>query len=242
MPVPVRTLVVAATAALALTGCQKLGDEAFGQRVRAYLLEHPEVIQEAVTKLQEKQEAEAAKAATDGLKTYRKQLERDPRDYVANPEGSITVVEFFDYNCGYCKLAAPEVMQLIQENPDVRFVFKEFPIFGGDSNLAAEVILSEQARPKTLELYRKFMATKPLDGPTIDRILRDSGIDPAAARAGGKSEVVQKQISDIRALASSLRIEGTPAFVVGDRIIPGADIAALRKAIAEARVAKSKAG
>ena len=242
MPVPVRTLVVAATAALALTGCQKVGDEAFGQRVRAYLLEHPEVIQESVTKLQQKQEAEAVKAATAGLKTYRKQLERDPRDFVANPDGSITVVEFFDYNCGYCKLAAPEVVKLIKENPDVRFVFKEFPIFGGDSNLAAEVILSEPARPKTLELYRNFMAAKPLDGPAIDRLLREAGVDPAAARAAGKAEAVQKQISDVRALASSLRIEGTPAFVVGDRLISGADMGALRQAIAETRVAKAKAG
>lgn len=234
-------LALAAMAALSLAGCQKASDEVFGQRVRAYLLSHPEVIQEAAEKLQEKQQAEAIKAATAGLKTYRKQLEGDARDYVANPTGSITVVEFFDYNCGYCKLAAPEVVKLIAENPDVRFVFKEFPIFGGDSNTAAEVILSASAKPRSLELYRAFMTAKPLDGAAIDRILREHGVDPAAARAEGKAAAVQKQIADVHELATALRIEGTPAFVVGDRIIPGADMEALKLAIAQARAAKATA-
>jgi protein-disulfide isomerase len=240
MPPSQSLLAVAATASLLLTGCQNANDEAFGQRVRAYLLAHPEVIQETIEKLQQNQQAESLKVAAASLKTYRSQLEQDERDYVANPQGSITVVEFFDYNCGYCKLAAPEVVKLIAENPDVRVVFKEFPIFGGDSNLAAEVILSDIAKPKSLELYRSFMATKPLDGRAIDRILREAGIDPAVARAQGKSKAVQKQLADVRALATGLRIDGTPAFVVGDRIIPGADMAALRLAIAETRAAKAK--
>src|SRR5690349_3340447 len=123
------TTIAALAAALSLAGCQKAEDAAFGQRVRAYLLQHPEVIREAVNKLAENDRIAAAKAASESMNKYRAQLERDPRDFVANPDGKITVVEFFDYRCGYCKLAAPEVVKLIQENPDVRFVFKEFPIF-----------------------------------------------------------------------------------------------------------------
>lgn len=237
-----RLIALAATSAIALAGCQKIDDQVFGQRVRAYLLEHPEVIQEAVEKLQEKQQAEAAKAAQAGLAKYRKELEHDPRDFVANPDGGITVVEFFDYRCGYCKLAAPEILKLIAENRDVRFVFKEFPIFGGESNLAAAVALSPAGKPKTLELYSRFMAEKSLDEAGIDRILRDVGVDPAAAKAGGETPEVQQQIRDIHELAQSLQIEGTPAFVVGDTLISGADIGALKRAIAEARAKNMKAG
>ena len=197
--------VAALTLAAALAACQKPADTAdgkpsraeaaFGQSVRAYLLEHPEVIEEAVAKLQEKKQAEAAtQAATaeaDARKLiphYRAELERDPRDFVANPDGKITVVEFFDYNCGYCKLAAPEVLKLIEENPDVRFVFKEFPIFGEAS-----------------------------DTPEIAR-----------------------QVAEIRSLAANLKVQGTPAFVVGDTMIPGADIGALKAAIAQAKAGELK--
>jgi len=232
-------LVACAALALPLAACQKQEDD-FGQKVRAYLLAHPEVIEEAVVKLQENKQAAAQEAAKASLSKYRDQLERDPRDFVANPNGSITVVEFFDYRCGYCKVSAPEVLKLIKENPDVRFVFKEFPIFGAESNLAAEVALSPAGMPKNIELFERFMAEKALDEAAIDRHLRAVGVDPAAARAGGASAEVKKHIADTRALAQGLAIEGTPAFIVGDRIIPGADIPALRAAIAEAKTGKLK--
>ena len=233
-------LALCAALALPLAACAKKPDDDFGQKVRTYLLEHPEVIEEAVQKLQENKQAAAAEAAKASLGKYRAQLERDPRDFVANPDGKITVVEFFDYRCGYCKVSAPEVLKLIAENPDVRFVFKEFPIFGGESNLAAQVALSEPAKPKTLKLFEAFMAEKALDAASIDRHLRAAGVDPAAAKAAGESAAVQKHIADTRELAQALAIEGTPAFIIGDTMIPGADIAALRAAIEEAKTGKLK--
>jgi len=231
---------VALAALLTLTACQKSEDAAFGQKVRAYLLAHPEVIEEAVHKLQENKLAEAANIAKVGLVKHRAALERDPRDFVANPDGKITVVEFFDYRCGYCKTSAPEVLKIIDENPDVRFVFKEFPIFGGESQLAAQVALSPDAKPKSIALYRAFMGEKALNEAAIDRHLRAAGVDPAKARAGGETAAVQQHIADTRALAKALAIEGTPAFIVGERMIPGADMAALRAAIAEAKTGKLK--
>lgn len=233
-------LALCAALALPLSACAKKPDDDFGQKVRTYLLEHPEVIEEAVQKLQENKQAAAAEAAKASLEKYRAQLERDPRDFVANPDGKITVVEFFDYRCGYCKVSAPEILKLIAENPDVRFVFKEFPIFGGESNLAAQVALSEPAKPKTLKLFEAFMAEKALDAASIDRHLRAAGVDPAAAKAAGASEAVQKHIADTRALAQALAIEGTPAFIIGDQIVPGADMVALRTAIANAKAGKLK--
>ena len=150
----------ALAAAVALSGCQKTDDAVFGQRVRAYLIAHPEVIREAVQKLQENEQLAAAKASTDAVKKYRAELERDPRDIVINPAGKVTVVEFFDYRCGYCKLAAPQVVKLIEQNPDVRFVFKQFPIFGEVSDTAAKVALTPAGKAKALDLYKTWMAEK----------------------------------------------------------------------------------
>ena len=240
MKTPFRA-VLALAAILALSGCQKTADAAFGQKVRAYLLEHPEVIEEAVQKLQEKKIADAANVAKAGMVKHREALERDPRDFVANPNGKITVVEFFDYRCGYCKTSAPEILQIIRDNPDVRFVFKEFPIFGGESTLAAQVALSPAGKAKGLALYQSFMGEKALDSASIDRHLVAVGINPAQARAAGESAAVQKHISETRELAQSLGIEGTPAFIVGDRMVPGADMPALRAAIAAAKAGDTKA-
>src|SRR5258706_298308 len=172
-----RTIAVLA-AALSLSACQKADDAVFGQRVHAYLMAHPEVIRQAAEKLNANERMAAQKASTDAIDKYRGQLERDPRDFVANPNGKITVVEFFDYRCGYCKLAAPQVVSLIEQNPDVRFVFKEFPIFGEVSDTAAKVALTRTAKAKGVELYKTLMGEKALDDAALDRHLAAVGIDP----------------------------------------------------------------
>ncbi|MDB5425464.1 MAG: protein-disulfide isomerase [Phenylobacterium sp.] len=227
-------------AALSLAACQKPDDAAFGQRVRGYLMEHPEVIREAMIKLAQNERVAESKAATESMTRYRAQLERDPRDFVANPNGKITVVEFFDYRCGYCKLAAPEVTKLIAENPDVRFVFKEFPIFGEVSDTAARMALTPEGKAKGLALYSLWMGDKALNEPALDRHLASAGLDPAAVRKAAADPAIDRQILDTRALASALKIEGTPAFIVGDTMIPGADLAALRAAITQAKAGKLK--
>jgi protein-disulfide isomerase len=232
---PVLTLLAGATAALSLSGCQPADDAAFGEKVRSYLLAHPEVIREAVLKLNEKEKLAETQASGALLEKNRAALERDPRDFVVNPGGKVTVVEFFDYRCGFCKAAAPEILTLIAENPDVRFVFKEFPIFGEVSDTAARISLTSLAKAKGLDLYRTMMADKALDEAAIDRHLKDAGIDPTAARAAAKDPAITKQIADVRALAMSIKVEGTPAFVIGDTFIGGADIPALKAAIAVAK-------
>jgi protein-disulfide isomerase len=223
------------TAALSLSACQKADDAAFGQKVHAYLMAHPEVIREAAVKLNENDRLAAMKASTDAIDKYRGQLERDSRDFVANPDGKITVVEFFDYRCGYCKLAAPEVVKLIADNPDVRFVFKEFPIFGEVSDTAAKVALTREGKAKGFDLYKVLMADKALDDAALDRHLAEVGIDAATAHRDADHPLIARQLLDTHALAEALKIDGTPAFIVGNTMIPGADMAALRAAIASAR-------
>jgi protein-disulfide isomerase len=238
-----RPLAIAAAsiAALSLIGCgQANADKAFGEKVHAYLIEHPEVLVEMSNKLQAKQAAEKASSAKGAINKYRQALERDPRDFVANPNGSITVVEFFDYRCGYCKLAAPQIVDLIQKNPDVRFVFKDFVIFGHDSEVAARLVLGAKDQGKTIELHKRLMAEKSLDAGAVMRIAQEMGIDLTKARAVGESDAVTQHLADTHALAEALAIEGTPAFFVGDTMIPGADMHALKLAIDQARVGKAK--
>lgn len=237
---PKLTLAALLAAALVLPGCQKQADAEFGAKVRAYLLEHPEVIQEAATKLREKQVLEAAKASASAVAKYRKELERDPRDVVINPNGEFTVVEFFDYRCGYCKVVTPEIVKLLQENPDVRFVFKEFPIFGEVSETAARMALTPEGKTKGLELYKAWMGDNGLTEAALDRHLVEVGLDPVAVRKAAASPAITQQLNDVRTLATALGLQGTPAFVVGDYVIPGADMDALRAALARTKAAGMK--
>ena len=235
---PLPVLAALCASALALSACDRASDDSFGERVRAYLLEHPEVIEEAVQKLGEKREQEAVQAAVSAIEANRAALEQDPRDFVANPNGAITLTEFFDYRCGYCKIAAPEIQEIIDNNPDVRVVFKEFPIFGEQSDETAAIMLTDQAKAKTLELHERLMAEKSLDDAALDRHLTAVGIDPAAAREAAQAPAIQKQIADTHELAQTLGINGTPAFVIGDRLISGADMESVKAAIVNAKAAK----
>lgn len=233
----------AAVFGLSAAGCSRAQeDPAFGAKVRAYLLAHPEVLEEAFVKLQEKKEAASAQKAKAAIAANRQAIERDPRDYVVNPKGAITVTQFYDYRCPHCINVAPKVEALVASDKDIRLVFKELPIFGDISEHAArEAIALKRAGGDVLSLYRAFMATRPLDKAAIDRISKDHQLDPSAVETGLAKADADKQLADVRALAETLGIEGTPAFIVGDTMIPGEDMDALNAAIADAKKAK-KAG
>lgn len=247
---PARRLLAALTASALLTGCTDARDDtAFGQRVRAYLLEHPEVLEEAIRKLEETRTAQAAATQTAAVSGSRAALERDPRDFVfGNPNGPITVVEFFDYRCGYCKTVAPEVLATVQREGDVRLVLKEFPILPdrdtgrlGVSERAARVAIAAKAEGKYLPVHRDLMAERALDDAAVERIARKHGLDPARLAETGGSAEVNRQLTETHALAQAVGVQGTPTFIVGGAVIPSADLAALRAAIvAERRKAAPK--
>lgn len=227
-----RLLPALAACALALSACQKNNDQAFDKRVHDYIVSHPEVVQEAINKLQERQDAAVAAQAKGLIEQYRQSIEHDPRDFVANPNGHVTVTEFYDYRCPHCINAAPAVLSIIHDNPNVRFVFKEFPIFGAASDRAAAgAIAVKKAGGDNVALYRDFMAAHPLDDAKVDSILRAHGVDPASlSRAPLKDEAVA-QLEAVKDLATNIGVQGTPAFIVGDTLIPGDDTDALRAAI-----------
>jgi protein-disulfide isomerase len=230
MPMTLR-IAASALAALTLAGCQKVEDQAFGMRLHAYLRDHPEVVREAAQKLRDKRAA----AARQALIAARSRLETDPRDFVANPGGHVTVVQFFDNRCLYCSAAAPEVLALIAQNPDVRFVFKQYPIFGSTSDYAARVSLTAQGKARGLELYRAFLAQKDLTPAQIDALAAKAGLEPTALQLAAADPAIEEQIRDTRALAQEIDVRGAPTFVVAGEIIQGADMERVRAAITRAR-------
>ena len=221
--------------ALALAGCgaqSAASDEAFGQKVRAYLLEHPEVLEEAINKLQQTRTAEAAAGAQKLLASNQKALIQDARDPVIGaPNAPITVVEFFDYRCGYCKASAPAVLKIAEENKDVRLVMKEMPILSPESELAARLALQAAKAGKYEAVHLALMAERALDEASIARIARAHGLTPPTTT----DAAVTSHLRDVQTLAEQLQITGTPAFIVGEQIIAGADMDALRQAIAAQR-------
>jgi protein-disulfide isomerase len=237
MRVPHLPLILAACA-MVLAGCDR-SDRAFDDRVHAYLLRHPEVIQEAVNALQKKEQVSAAAQTQRAIGQSRAALERDPRDFVANPTGKITVTEFYDYRCPHCVNAAPAVIKIIHDNPDVRFVFKEFPIFGSDSDTAAAAAIAvKRAGGDYLGVYSDFMAARPLNSDAVQRILSAHGVDPSRLQQPAFQKDASDQLLATRHLAVALGLEGTPAFIVGDTIIPGEDMDAVHAAINAARTRK----
>ncbi|MDP1631980.1 MAG: DsbA family protein [Caulobacter sp.] len=215
-----------ATLAVFVAACgQPKVDPEFGRKVRAYLLENPEILIEVSDALKVKQSSKS-------IDSVRKELERDPRDKVINPDGVITVVELFDYNCGYCKLIAPQVMELARTHPQVRFVFKDMVIFGETSEYAAAATALTKTPEQYTALHKALMAAKPLNDAVATRIITAHGLDPAAVRREQASTARKRYFGDVHVIAQKLGVEGTPAFIIGDTLIPGADPDALKAAIA----------
>jgi protein-disulfide isomerase len=231
------SLALALTISVAAAGCTRAAtDDAFGDKVRAYLMAHPEVIREAIQKLQDKDAADAAAKSKVALNDNRQALEHDARDFVANPAGKITVTEFYDYRCPHCINAAPKVLRIIHDNPDVRFVFKEMPIFGATSEYAARAAIAvKNAGGDYLGMYQTMMTTHGLDETAVDAIAKAHGIDPAKAEAGQAKAAADAQISDVHKLAGALDIDGTPTFIIGDTLVPGEDMDAVQDAINKAK-------
>jgi protein-disulfide isomerase len=230
--------VALAFAALTTAACSG-GNESnavFGARVRAYLLEHPEVIQEAAERLRANQDAQADRTARANLPRVRGALERDPRDFVANPNGRVTVTQFYDYRCPHCTNIAPQVVRMIQTYPDVRFVFKEMPIFGDVSDTAAMAAIAvRRANGNSLGFYQALMSARDLTDEQVRRLAAQHGASLELLDNPQFQQQARAQLADARALAGELRIEGTPGFVIGDQVIRGEDLPRITAALQQLR-------
>jgi protein-disulfide isomerase len=237
---------VAVAVALALAACSKpvekaaatADDPAFHKQVVAYLADHPGVIQEGIDAYRDRQHAEMLKTASVAIAGHHQALVADARDFIANPDGKITVVEFFDYRCPYCKADQAALKTLIDNDKDIRFVFKEYPVIPdqdgrvGVSMRAAEAALAAKRVGKYLPVHDALMAANDLDDEAIHRILLRNGVDPSQVATDGKD---LEQLADARKLGLDVHVAGTPTFIVGDTLVDTSSMPALAAAIEQAR-------
>ncbi|MBX6426308.1 MAG: DsbA family protein [Variibacter sp.] len=216
--------------------------------VREYLIANPEVLQEAVAELEKRQVAAAQDRRKSAIDAHREALFNSPHQVtLGNPRGDVTLVEFFDYNCGYCKRALPDMMELLKTDPNLRIVLKEFPLLGPGSIEAAQVAVAVRMQDKTgkkyLEFHQKLLGGRgQADKARALAAAKDAGLDVARIEKDLSSPEVQAAIEESMRLAEALGIEGTPTYVIGHAIVPGAvGIANLRKEIQEAREKSSSA-
>jgi protein-disulfide isomerase len=212
--------------------------EAVERIIREYLLSQPEVLEEALSALQQRRAAAESQRQTEALKLHENDLLRDPAAPVGgNPSGNATVVEFFDYRCGYCKTVAPVVRQLLQRDRQVRFVYKELPVLGPDSVVASRAALAAVAQGKYAALHDALLDSRePLTRPVILKIAAQVGLDVARLEKDMDSPETLALIRRNHELARALGIKGTPAFVVGGQVVPGAvDLATLERLVEQAR-------
>lgn len=215
---------------------------AFEGVVRDYLLKNPAVIREAMQVLQAREEAEKQAAASLAMKRFRSELLQDANSPVGgNPKGDITIVEFFDYNCGYCKRVTPTVAAVLRNDPNVRVVYKEFAILGRQSVVAARAALAAKRQGKYHEFHVALMSAEQADENSVAATARALGLDYAQLVKDMGDPAIEEQLERNYRLATAIGINGTPAFVIGDRLVPGAvDEAAMMEIIATER-AKMKA-
>ena len=208
--------------------------------IRAYFLSKPGIIREAIVNLQ-KQDAEVAAAKTTStLNALRKDLLEAPLSPIqGNPNGDVTIVEFFDFKCGYCKRVAPVLHEILKTDPNVRVVFKQLPVLGPDSIFAAQVALAVAKQGKYDAFHDALMSAEALDEKTVFALVDKQGVDTAKLRQDMMSADIKAELEANLAMSGPLGISGTPGFVIGDAIAPGAvDIETMRQMIAAARQKK----
>ncbi|ALP42708.1 DsbA family, Com1-like subfamily protein [Aeromonas schubertii] len=215
------------------------------QIVRDYLLKNPEILVEMSNELRAKQESMQAANDKDLIKAHAKQLYDNKDPEIGNPKGSLTIVEFFDYNCGYCKRAHPLITELLKEDKDIRYIYKQFPILSETSLYAARAALAVQlTQPGKYQAFHdKLVAFQGhlSDQAQVEKLAKEAGVDWSKAKAKLEDPAISKSLGTNRALAEALGISGTPAFIVGDQVLRGAprDLASLKAFIKDVRSGKS---
>lgn len=214
-------LCLPAAAAEPLTAEQKAAVQAI---VRDYIMQHPEVVLEALQAMDARQKAEERQAAQAALVEHRQALERSAGDPVlGNPDGDVTIVEFFDYQCGYCKTMMGPLLELVRADGRIRLVLKEFPILGPDSVTAAKASLAAMRQDRYEPFHLTLMGLRGrLSESAIWQAAAEAGLDVARLRRDMADPAIEARINANYELAQALRIEGTPAFTIGGQLVPGA--------------------
>jgi protein-disulfide isomerase len=195
--------------------------------VRGYLMTHPEVIKEALIELQRKEKAEEAAARVRVVSDPNSKLFTSPHQaVVGNPNGKVTIVEFFDYNCGFCKRALDDLAKLMKSEPELKVVLKDFPVLGPKSLEAAQVAIAARKQlkgDKYFEFHQKLLNTKgPIGRAEGVAVAKAMGLDMAKLATDLEDPSVREAIGETLTLGDSLGMTGTPSYVVGKEVVIGA--------------------
>jgi len=196
----------------------------FEQRVPNYLLEHPEVVDDAIKRLQAKQDEQDAADAKVALKAHTAEVFNDPDSPVGgNSSGSATLVEFFDYNCPYCKMMTPLVTKAEAADPKLLVVYKEFPILGPGSVFAAKAALAAAKQGKYEAFHRAlYQARGHVDEAKVLEVAGTVGLDVGRLKVDMQDKGINEELAKNEKLAETLHITGTPGFVISDQVTTGA--------------------
>ena len=219
-------------------GAQDLTDERIKELALQAILENPQIIMEAVAILDQERGAQQAEAHAQTLAQQRDLLENDPNaPFMGNADAGTVVVEFFDYNCPYCKRAANDVKALLASDSDIKVVYREWPILGEGSVLAARAALAAHAQGKYEEMHWALMEIQGrAEEASILAAARSVGLDVAKLIDDMESDAVNSHLAVSQGLARDLGFTGTPAFVIGDALVPGAvPLDELQELVAQAR-------
>jgi len=214
---------------------------AIGEVVKEYLLQNPEVLQEAIVELERRQQDAQKVAQASALKDSREALVNSPHgNLVGNPQGDVTLVEFFDYNCGYCKRALSDLRTLMKADPKLRVVLKDFPVLGPDSVESARVALAVKQQlkgDKLFDYHARLIETRgKVNGERAMAVAKEVGVDMARLAKDMEGPEVRAALQENMSLADKLGLTGTPAFVIGDEVISGAvGVEPIRRTLAGVR-------
>jgi len=206
--------------------------------IHDYLLRNPDVLIEALREAEAKASSDADAKAAQVLRDRRHEVFDDPASPVGgNPQGDVTIVEFFDYRCPYCKQVHPAIQKLLDQDRKLRFVYKEFPVLGEQSDIAAHAALAARLQGKYDVFHAALMAAKgQITEDVIFRIAGSVGLDVDRLKRDMRDPEIDRALSANRSLAKALELRGTPGFIIGDHIVPGAiDLDALKTMVADAR-------
>jgi protein-disulfide isomerase len=212
--------------------------EAVERIIHEYLLSHPDELIEVLRSALEKEKQQSGARAHDALVARKSELFEDPTAPVGgNPKGDVTIVEFFDYRCPYCKQVEPSIEALLREDERLRIVYKEWPILGKDSVYASHVALAAQTQGKYDAFHTAMMAIQgQIDEEVVLKVANSVGLDVAKIKADMNKPEIEDVLTRNKNLAEALGIHGTPAWVIGDEMIAGAlDIATMKAKIAAVR-------
>lgn len=209
-----------------------------GKLSRNYLLQNPETIRDAIQALQAKEAAEKAERQSEAVVQHKTEIFTDAgAPIIGNPMGDVTLVQFFDYKCPYCKEVSSALEDLLRQDPKLKIVFKEFPILDESSVVAARAALAAQKQGKYFAFHQALMAHRgELNLNVIAAIAASIGLNGEQLVTDMKSQEIEKQLTANHALALSLGIRSTPTFIVGDKVMSGAlSIKELQGLIADTR-------